>query len=1016
MTVVDPRRTPTAEARRPATCRCGRAPTSRCSARCSACSTPRASSTATFLAPPRRRAPRRRSPPRREWTPERAAEAMRRPGRADRRRRAARSARARRAMALWSMGANQSTVGTLKNRALINLCLATGNIGRPGTGPLSLTGQPNAMGGRESGGLAHLLPGYRKVTDRRPPRRDAAAVGRPRRRARDQPGAGHRRPPSSSRRSRTAASRSVWIVATNPVVSQPDAARFAAALRRAELVVVQDAYHPTETGALAHVVLPAAQWAEKEGTQTNSERRVSLMRRARRPARRGAARLGDLRARRPRARAQRAVRLATAAEVHAEYVAHDRRPAVRPDRAVARAAAARGRAAVAGARARPDGEDHDGHRAALRVAALPDADGRARMAPTPHAEPADAPDADYPLVLTTGRVAHQWHTMTRTGKVARPAGGRARAVRRAARRRRRARRGRRRRAGLRPLAPRARDAARARERRACPGVAFAPFHWGALHLRAGRGRAERRRRPRGRPDAAQAELKATAVRVEPVRGRAAATRRPRGARRRLVVVGAGMAGMATVEALLEHARRRRWDVTIVGAEPEPPYNRVLLSQVLAGAVGEHELGLRDARWFADARGRAARSACRRARSTPAARAVELADGERWLRRPRPRDRLAAVRPAGRRASAVAGVHVVPHAAPTRARSSRRPSGARRAVVIGGGLLGLEAARGAARARRALTVVHLADRLMEQQLDAPAASLLERALRDLGIKVRIERAHRGDRGRRPGERVVLAGGEELAADLVVVAAGIRPDVDLARTAGLEVGRGILVDDELRTSAPGVRAVGECAEHRGTVYGLWAPLLRAGAGARRLAGRAPAAFLGAAPATTLKVAGIEPVLLRPRRPPRSATRRCSRSTPAAAATAACSSARTAASPARSCSATCATPRALRELLDAPASEVPPSCSTASPSAGRGLRRPSSGGDPGVNVCSCQGVTRGEIVARDPRPRADDASRPWPSTPARRPAAAAAAPDVERCWPRARPSASACATRGRPAPGLT
>ena len=185
---------------------------------------------------PHRAAPRRRWRPRasgRRSAPRRRAAS---PADADRRRRRARFGTARRAMALWSMGANQSTVGTLKNRALINLCLATGNIGRPGTGPLSLTGQPNAMGGRETGGLAHLLPGYRKVDRPRRPRRDAAAVGHPRR----------TRPASARRRGSPATElvealeadrvKAVWIVATNPVVSLPDAARFAAALRRAELV------------------------------------------------------------------------------------------------------------------------------------------------------------------------------------------------------------------------------------------------------------------------------------------------------------------------------------------------------------------------------------------------------------------------------------------------------------------------------------------------------------------------------------------------------------------------------------------------------------------------------------------------------------------------------------------------------------------------------------------------------------------------------------------------------------
>ena len=197
-------------------------------------------------------------------------------------------------MALWSMGVNQSIAGTRTNRAILNLCLATGNIGRPGAGPLSLTGQPNAMGGREVGGLAHLLPGYRKVAsedDRRamtelwelPP--DAAGISAT-------PGLPATDLFDALEDGRVKA---VWICGTNPVVSMPDAERARAALRRAELVVCQDAYNPTETAALAHAVLPAAQWPEKQGVMTNSERRITLVRKAIDPPGDGAARLGDLR-------------------------------------------------------------------------------------------------------------------------------------------------------------------------------------------------------------------------------------------------------------------------------------------------------------------------------------------------------------------------------------------------------------------------------------------------------------------------------------------------------------------------------------------------------------------------------------------------------------------------------------------------------------------------------------------------------------------------------------------------
>jgi ferredoxin-nitrate reductase len=383
------------------------------------------------------------------------------------------------------------------------------------------------------------------------------------------------------------------------------------------------------------------------------------------------------------------------------------------------------------------------------------------------------------------------------------------------------------------------------------GVAFAPFHWGALHLEPAAGALNGVVARAIDPTSKQAELKASAVRVEPV-----AALPPVGAApgaRRLVVVGGGMAGMATVEALLAHAGDARWDITIVGAEPDPPYNRVLLSQVLAGTVAEQELALQHPDWFGS-RGVTLRLGVAVRHVDTGARTVELADGELLAY-----DEL--VLATGSRpfvppvpGADLPGVHLFRTRADARAILAAAGD-ARRAVVIGGGLLGLEAARGLRERGTHTTVVHLVGTLMEQQLDAPAASLLERALRDLRIPVRTAARTEALVGDGRVERVLLEGGDELPADLVVIAAGIVPEIQLAQTAGLETGRGVLVDDELRTSAAGVRAVGECAEHRGMTYGLWAPLLdQARALGASLSG-GPAAFHGAVPATTLKVAGIE-----------------------------------------------------------------------------------------------------------------------------------------------------------------
>jgi ferredoxin-nitrate reductase len=876
-------------------------------------------------------------------------------------------ATAGRAMALWSMGANQSTVGTLKNQALTNLCLATGNIGRPGTGPFSLTGQPNAMGGREAGGLSTLLPGYRKVEDpehRAQMRRlwdipaDAPGIS-------PAPGI----PATELVEALEAGTvKAVWIVATNPVVSQPDAQRFAAALRRADLVVVQDAYHPTETSSVAHVVLPAAQWPEKEGTMTNSERRVGLVRKAIDPP--GEA-LPDweIFARLGRAMGHRAAfGWKNVAEVFAEYVtttegrlcdqtglSHER---LRREGALQWPIPARG----------ADGEDHGGTERLYTSRRFPTESGRARFTPTPHREPFDAPDEDYPLVLTTGRVAHQWHTMTRTGKAKdllaaepepfvelHPEDAERAGIADGERVRVRSRRG--------------RAMLRARITDGIPrGVAFAPFHWGALHLDPGAGALNAVTARAIDPTSKQAELKATAVCVEPVgtaeradgtvgMPRVAGDGLPGApARRRLLVVGTGMSGMATVEAALAHGGTEAWDVTMVGSEPELPYNRVMLSKLLAGSVGEAELHLRHVPWFGD-RDITLRSGTTVRAVDVAAREVELGDGERLGY-----DRLVIATGSQPALPPIPGIELEGVLAFRSMGDCRAILAAalgpdsRSAVVIGGGLLGLEAARGLRERGLRVTVVHLADRLMEPQLDPLSAQLLARSLAGLGVDLRLGASTEtitGEDGR--VRSVLLAGGEELDADLVVVATGVRPDVQLARDAGLEVDRAIVVDDELRTSAPGVYAVGECAQHRGVVYGLWAPLLQqAKVAGASLCGE-PAAFRGAVPATTLKVAGIdlfsggraavgdgedELLALDSRR---GTYRRLIVREDRLVGAILLGDLREA--------------RPLRELLAS--GEAVPEALLAGPSAAPGADAATASADPNATVCSCMNIERGEIT---------------------------------------------------------
>jgi len=319
----------------------------------------------------------------------------------------------------------------------------------------------------------------------------------------------------------------------------------------------------------------------------------------------------------------------------------------------------------------------------------------------------------------------------------------------------------------------------------------------------------------------------------------------------LVVIGNGMASMRLVEELARRALGR-YAIAVVGEEPRLAYNRVLLSSVLAQEISRAEIELKSARWWRDhgvtllygRRAVAVDPSIRRVRlaggaTLPFVKLV-LATGSRPIRLNVPGIDLPGVltfRDLG-------DVGAIEAAA----------AGRSKAVVIGGGLLGLEAAYGLAKSGVEVSVVHLMDRLMERQLDACAANMLKRAVEARGISVHLGAETLKIAGRQRAQAVVLKDGRHIEADLVVIAAGTRPNADLARTADLAIDRGIVVDDRLQTSTPGIYAIGECAEHRGACYGLVEPAYeQASVLAARLAGD-DTRYQGSVLATNLKVSGI------------------------------------------------------------------------------------------------------------------------------------------------------------------
>ena len=325
-------------------------------------------------------------------------------------------------------------------------------------------------------------------------------------------------------------------------------------------------------------------------------------------------------------------------------------------------------------------------------------------------------------------------------------------------------------------------------------------------------------------------------------------------REHLVVIGNGMAGMRTVEELLKLPGGKRYRITVFGAEPHVNYNRIMLSSVLAGDKTVDEIVINTREWYDEngitlITGDAVKKIDRDARTVTSAAGVTvhydkilLATGSRPLAPPIPGLGL----PGTCAFRDIADVDKMLAAAKVH----------KRAVVIGGGLLGLEAAWGLKQRGMSVALVHLMPTLMERQLDAAAGQLLQRDLDRRGIAFFTDGQTEEITGTERAEGVQLADGRFIPADLVVLAIGIRPNIDLAKAADLDVNRGVVVTDDMRTTDPDIFAVGECVEHRGAVFGLVAPIWdQAKVCAARLGGDETPTFTSKALATSLKITGVD-----------------------------------------------------------------------------------------------------------------------------------------------------------------
>ncbi|WP_129728045.1 nitrite reductase large subunit NirB [Ectobacillus funiculus] len=324
-------------------------------------------------------------------------------------------------------------------------------------------------------------------------------------------------------------------------------------------------------------------------------------------------------------------------------------------------------------------------------------------------------------------------------------------------------------------------------------------------------------------------------------------------KQKLVLVGNGMAGVRCIEEILQH-NPDAFEITIFGSEPHVNYNRILLSTVLQGSTSVADIVINDRDWYEQNNIQlfsgetvAAIDTEKKVIKTDQDRQVPydiliLATGSVPFMLPLP----------GADKDGVIAFRTIEDCQ-TMVETAKQY---KKAVVIGGGLLGLEAARGLLNLGMDVHVVHIADYLMERQLDRTAAKMLQAELEAQGMKFLLEKHTAEIAGEDRVERLVFKDGTEVEADLVVMAVGVRPNVRLAQESGIEVNRAIVVNDYLETSVPNVYAVGECVEHRGMVYGLVKPLYEQGKIlAKRICGIDSEGYEGSVLSTQLKISGVD-----------------------------------------------------------------------------------------------------------------------------------------------------------------
>jgi ferredoxin-nitrate reductase len=702
--------------------------------------------------------------------------------------------RAKGFLTMWTMGLNQSVIGVNKNLSLINLSLITGHIGKPGSGPFSLTGQPNAMGGREVGGLANLLPAHRNLAD--PKHRAEVQEFWGGTTIADKPGL------TATEMFEALASgkmKAIWIVCTNPLVSIPNLSIVEKGLANAKFVVVQDISNKSDSIKYADLVLPAAAWAEKEGTMTNSERRISYLNKIVEPP--GEA-LADT---------EIICRFARKMGFHGfDYDSfsevYDEHARLTEGTNIDVSGLNYNILKMGGTVQWPYPKEGNilGTARLFTDKKFYTPNKRAQIHACPDHNESEPLSEDFPLILNTGRIRDQWHTMTKTGKVNKlnqhipesfleinPKDAESRGIEE----------------GMLVEVKNDRGVVRVKARLTKDikkGVVFMPMHWGKI-LKSDLNRVNNLTSPLIDARSKEPDLKFAAVQVQKYL-------KPK---QKILVIGAGAGAFGFVKTYRE--LNQTDDITVFSKENFPFYNRVMLPDYLSGTQQWHQLVK-----MHDEEEKAYNIQLKRGVSVVQIdrEKKEVTDSNGEIHQ---YDMLFL----GTGSSPAMPKDVPPLKGIFTMRSRYDADNFKNyipnnshIVIVGGGLLGLELAASLREIDMTITVIQRSSRLMDRQLDVLGSQLLHEEMLDKGVEIFYNDEVQNYIGHEKLESIKLKSGREIHCDAMVFAIGTVPNTELAKKSGLTCQRGVVVNEYLQTSDPNIYAVGEMAEFKGNLYGITA----------------------------------------------------------------------------------------------------------------------------------------------------------------------------------------------------